>query len=286
LAQKSSSDDSKVIEQAFPDSWVVTTAPLALGLIADLFTEIVVYRLAEGHEILWPLISEQFRRWVVGRVEALDKSDESASNGSWFPCEAVVRIACTALNRMTTRIFACNAFGNLSMEDRSLWASSLVVLFSNVLIGSVQIEKTAKANLLALKKELQLDMTNDDESVLDTPYGAGRVISVRNDLYTDPISQLTKVIPMNIIELDFGAILYQPLSGQPTQTDTSQRGIPFEVDGMYCVFENYFYSFHCAILTFCLDFRSSGWVLGARRTVSKDPMRGCILPSTISLHDP
>lgn len=231
LAQKSSLDDSKVIEQAFPDSWVVTTAPLALGLIADLFTEIVVYRLAEGHEILWPPISEQFRLWAVGRVVSLDCSDDSTSEGSWFPCEAIVRIACTALNRMATRVFESNAFSNLSNEDRSIWASSLLLLFSNILIDSIQIEKTARVNLLALKKELQLDMTNDDESFLDTPYGAGRVVTVRNDLYTDPITQLTKVIPMNIIELDFGAILYQPLSGQPTQTDTSQRGIPYEVDG-------------------------------------------------------
>jgi hypothetical protein len=235
LAQKSSLDFNKVIEQAFPDSWVVTTAPLALGLITDLFTETVVYRLSEGHEILWPLVSEQFRLWAVGRVEALEKSDESAPEGSWFPCEAVVRIACTALNKMATRVFASDAFGKLSTEDRAIWASSLLLLFSDILNGSIQIEKTAKANLLVLKKELQLDMTNDDESFLDTPYGAGRVVSVRNDLYTDPISQLTKVIPMNIIELDFGAILYQPLSGQPTQTDTSQRGIPFEVDGKCCL---------------------------------------------------
>jgi hypothetical protein len=282
LAQKSASDDKKVIEQAFPDSWVATTAPLALGLITDLVSEFVVYRQTEGQEILWPLIAEQYRLWTVGRVQSLDQLDASDSKASWFPCEALVRIACSDLYRLPCNLLANDNFCNLVESDRMIWVSLLLNLYSKILTESVQIGKTAKSNLLGLKKELHLDMTSDDDSFVETPYGTGRVISVRNDLYTDRISQLTKVIPVNVIELDCKAILYQPIAGPSTQSDSSEKDIPLEVNGKNPLPSRDALSRSPGFLTPCTNFFSSRRILGPCRTNFKGPMCYCVLPSAVT----
>lgn len=187
----------------------------------------------EGQETLWPLIAEQYRRWMVGRIHPLADDGNILSNSetSWFPCEALVRIAANELQRLPQRVFSDSTFSSLDKDEQTSWVSLFLNLFSTVLMESNQIEKMTQQNLTALRRELQLDSTNDDESV-DTPFGSGRVMSVRNDLYTDSVSQLTKVIPITIIELDFGAILFQPVSGPPTQSyaENVAKDIPSEVN--------------------------------------------------------
>jgi hypothetical protein len=234
LAQKSAADDAKRIEQAFPDSWVATTAPLALGLLTDIASEFVIYRHQEGQESLWPLISDVYRRWMVGRVHPFEKDALSDLKPSWFPCEALVRVAANELLRLPKRVFSAPKFLDLETPERATWVSYFMKLFSTILMENNQIEKMTQQNLIALRRELQLDSTNDDESV-DTPYGSGRVMSVRNDLYTDIVSQLTKVIPVTIIELDYRAILFQPVSGPPTQSyaENVSKDIPSEVNSKY-----------------------------------------------------
>jgi hypothetical protein len=235
LAQKSAVDDTKRSEQAFPDSWVATTAPLALGLLTDIVSELVVHRHREGQEILWPLIAEQYRRWMVGRIYPLHDGDNDSnintSDPSWFPCEALVRVAANELLRLSRRVLSDSIFLHIEEIEQKSWVSLLLNLFSTILMENNQIERMTQQNLIALRRELQLDSTNDDESV-DTPFGCGRVMSVRNDLYTDSVSQLTKVIPITIIELDFGAILFQPVSGPPTLSyaENVAKDIPSEVN--------------------------------------------------------
>ena len=237
LAQKSAGDHTKRIEQAFPDSWVATTAPLALGLLTDIVSELVMHRDLEGRDILWPLVAEQYRRWMVGRLYPLHDDDNTRDNGepSWFPCEALVRVAASELLRLSRRVLSDSNFSNLQKDDKKKWVSLLLNLFSTIQIENNQIEKMTQQNLIVLRRELQLDSTNDDESV-DTPFGSGRVMSVRNDLHTDSVNQLTKVIPITIIELDFGAILFQPVSGPPTQSyaENVAKDIPSEVNSTFC----------------------------------------------------
>ena len=231
LAQKSAADDAKRIEQTFPDSWIATTAPLALGLLTDIASEFVIHRRQEGQETLWHLISDQYRRWMVGRIHPLDEDALSDIEPSWFPCEALVRVAANELLRLPQRVFSAPKFLDLETPEQMNWVSYFMNLFSTILIENNRIEKMTQQNLIALRRELQLDSTNDDESV-DTPFGPGRVLSVRNDLYADSGSQLTKVIPVTVIELDYGAILFQPVSGPPTQSyaENVSKDIPSEVN--------------------------------------------------------
>ena len=240
LAQKSVADDAKRIEQAFPDSWIATTAPLALGFLTDIASEFVIYRHQEGQEILWPLLADQYMRWIVGRIQPLDLNSSPDTEPSWFPCEALVRIAANELLRLPRRVLSAPEFLNLEAQEQTTWVTQFLELFSKTLMENNQIEKMTQQNLIVLRRELQLDTTNDDESV-DTPYGSGRVQSVRNDLYTDNVSQLTKVIPITIVELDFGAILFQPVSGPPTQSyaENVAKDVPAEVNST-CAFKRMF----------------------------------------------
>ena len=286
LAQKSAADDTKRIEQAFPDSWVATTAPLALGLLTDIASELVMNRHQEGQGILWPLIAEQYRRWMVGRIYPIDHDDDNMASNcepSWFPCEALVRIAANELLRLPQRILSASTFLHFEKDEQKAWVSLLLNLYSNLLMENNQIEKMTQQNLIVLRRELQLDSTNDDESV-DTPFGSGRVMSVRNDLYTDTVSQLTKVIPITIIELDFGAILFQPVSGPPTQSyaENVAKDIPTEVNSKFANSLPFLRPLYGPANFVCLRF-SSGSLLGKCCSNIKNTMYIRLLSATITI---
>ena len=119
LANKS--DEAKATEQPFPDSWLATTAPIALGLLTDIVTKFVVYRGVEGREKVWPLIASQYRHWCIGRGSSSGKLEASP----WSPCEALVRIACRELYRLPRRVFMDRVFLDLVSSEQQAWASLL-----------------------------------------------------------------------------------------------------------------------------------------------------------------
>ena len=62
-------------EQPFPDSWIGTTAPVALGCLTDIATEMLEwYDATEGTEQMWPLIGNLIRRWC-NRLHSADFAD-------------------------------------------------------------------------------------------------------------------------------------------------------------------------------------------------------------------
>jgi hypothetical protein len=216
LAKKESSDDSAhEAEQPFPDSWLATTAPIALGLLTDVVSEFVVYREQDGRALIWPLIAAQYKMWCVG-------------SSSWSPCEALVRISCRELHRLPTRIFQDDEFNELATSEQTEWATLLMRLYSEILSESVDLQIRAKKMLLDTKDDSSLKSSGLDDDVLDvikTPFGKGRLLKRRIDEYIDAGTKIESAIATSIIELDFGATLYLPVIDDPW------RGVPTEVDG-------------------------------------------------------
>lgn len=221
LAKERAPDVVKVFEQPFPDSWVATVAPLALGLLTDLTSEFIVFREFKGRDIVWPLVADQYKLWCVGR------SDSDASR-NWYPCEALIRIACREVYRLPHRLYHDKEFNLLPHEEREAWTSLLFKLYCDILGCSLNIEDSTKQELLESKEKAFLGKhgndNNDDfddldkeEIEIDTPYGSGRLIDtvVRSGTHIE------------VIHLHFGATLYRPAAPR-LEANTA---IPSEVSG-------------------------------------------------------
>lgn len=237
----------KVHEQPFPDSWLATTAPLALGLLTDIASEIIFLRGEEGREKLWPMIASQYKLWCLGRRPTGNLRDGGAQ--PWWPCEALVRIACREMHRFPLRIV--EVLPTLPEAEARNWTVLVLQLFAEVLSENVVIEDSARRELVDSKQRAigerkgkqSADSSFDDEdAMVDTPFGSGRIITKRTDDYEKAgVDVITEVI-----KLDFGATLYRPVTGAQ-QGSTSKKkqakssleapprledGVPFEINGM------------------------------------------------------
>jgi len=233
LAKKT--DDVKVTEQPFPDSWLATTAPLALGLLTDITSEFVIYRKKEGQTKLWPLIANQFKLWCVGR----NQQNGAADTAQWSPCEALVRTACRELYRLPRRVFLDAEFRELETSDQQAWSSLILSSFSELLAQSVTFEESARRILLELKEKTSFDRKDKEDAdsvgdldyeVVQTQFGRGRLVNrKRKDRHAGGVE-----IAVNVVELDFGT-LFQPLpevkSGLAAVGQEDGNSIPSEVDG-------------------------------------------------------
>lgn len=228
LAQKSAADDVKVTEQPFPDSWLATTAPIALGMLSDIASEFIVYRGSDGREDLWPIISRQYRKWIVGYPRQ--------SGESWTPCEALVRVSSHEIFRFGKRIFEVPEFSDLSTSDQTAWTSCVFSVFTDILSSSIDLEGKLKHELLESKDQAEAqnvdDLGLDDPmGAVNTPFGNGQLVSVQKQGETGTVATT------NVILLDFGATLYQPVVGtaitEPSTRVSASDDIPLEVDGRF-----------------------------------------------------
>lgn len=231
LARKTGS--VKVIEQPFPDSWIATTAPIALGFLTDITSEFILCRNNDSQNVLWPLITSQYKLWCVGRGNVENKNETS-----WSPSEALVRISCRELYRLSSRLFLDKALQSMSSNDRDRWTSLLLVLFSDLLAESLDAEIKVRSNLLAMKEKAGLERKDKDDDceldfeVVKTPFGRGRLVD-RHRKNKYPGAE----IAVDVIELDFGATLFQPVrSVNQNPKDSIDLDIPTEVDGKIHVF--------------------------------------------------
>ena len=212
---------AKMSEQPFPDSWIATTAPVALGMMTDIGSEIAMKRGKSGREILWPRILKMYQMWAIGRpskeVEVVGDVDEL-----WQPCEALVRIACKEFHRFPLRLLV--AIPSLDREDSTSWAASVFDCIADSLLKIVTIETRIHEELVRLKLKAYGIAGDDEEGsdeddggspvevILYTPYGKGKVVEKRNDMYK--LADGTHVSTLiNVIELDFGGTLYRPAAG-------------------------------------------------------------------------
>lgn len=130
-------------EQPFPDSWISTTGPVALGCLTDICSEIIIPHGAEGVQNLWPCISGLLKQWFNGDA----KLDEAKNlSGGWTPCEALVRIACNELNRFASRL--PDKLSKLDTTDAARWANCWVIFLSGTLSQSLDIEYALEKKLL------------------------------------------------------------------------------------------------------------------------------------------
>lgn len=218
----------EVSDQQFPNSWIATTAPIALGMLTDLVTEFAVYRGDDGREVLWPLIFAIYRIWLVGH--STDSSDVR-----WVPCEALTRIVCDALFQLPKRLFVDVDICDFPRTEQMAWVSTVVCSFRDLLSSSITLQQSLRTALLDSKDPQSVSPSVDDMSfdVIDpkittvqTAYGQGKVKSVVDKLY----KQASLTVSTSVIELEFGATLYQPSTKEVALDGTTVDGIPSEVD--------------------------------------------------------
>jgi len=225
-------------EQPFPDSWVATTAPIALGLLTDIASEIVVACGESGRTVLWPLIAEQYRVWSVGQEGVSNNliGEKDYSRSSWRPCEALVRISSREVHRFPIRL--ASAFPELSTEDRVCWASAVIDLFSDLILENVRREKQTLEALRSSKLRAIDDRKGDDfdgetgrsTEVVVTAFGTGTAKGRRRISFQDPGSKKELKVVTTTIKLDFG-ILYQPEVDLGKKNKKRSKPIPLEVSG-------------------------------------------------------
>jgi len=208
----------KQSEQPFPDSWVATTAPIALGLLTDIGSEVALERGAEGRQVLWPLIISQYKKWAIGRPAVKGEG----STEMWQPCEALVRIACREFHRFPLRVLA--KLPNLSKEEQPAWASTIFDGVTETLNQLVDIENGIHDELVRMKLAAYGISSNDDEDAVEddsqsavdvivyTPFGKGVQVGKRNDTFKLPSGEYETMV-MTVIKLDFGGTLYRPAPG-------------------------------------------------------------------------
>lgn len=215
-------------EQPFPDSWIATTASIALGVLTDIASEVVLPYGVQGREKLWPLILEQYTLWYLGRL-----SDESGKS-TWKPCEALVRAACRELHRFPQRVI--DAADKLGPDEALSWVSVIWRIFTDLLDHSLTIEQTVQSDLLTYKM-IALGIADDSSRGLDppkkvtskitTPYGRGRLQEQRTVKYEGQDAEYV----VNVVRLGFGGTLYCLAADQ---TESGKK--PFLLETKYNCF--------------------------------------------------
>jgi Domain of unknown function (DUF1981) len=223
LARKGEAS-TKTIEQPFPDSWLATTSSSALGLVTDICSEIAFTRNLECRESLWPLIAGQYKLWCIGKgVSAV------GNETTWSPCEALVRVSCGEVHRLAYRL--CDMVGTLNHRDVVAWASAILELSSDLISDSVDIENMARKKLVRLRQEVEKkrkpEASANEEGMgksslrpMKTPFGEGRVKETRVDRYQDGIQ-----IEINVVDLDFGAVLFSPEKDANNRASRGMNGV-------------------------------------------------------------
>lgn len=264
LAKKAGA--ASTLEQPFPDSWIATTAPLALGLLTDITTEICMWRGSEGRQKLWPLIANQLKSWCI------EYTEKRSSAGHWRPCEALVRIACREIRRCLIRLSSW--VHERDDADSSFWASTILSMFSDILSKSVEREETVIKHLIRAKTSAMLGRNGQAaaESLdlsegsptraagrIKTAYGNGMILETKEvDYKPSKVPEVASDVPKRfkimgyfgnaqamdascdsttvtttVIKLDCGATLYQPRAAithgeKSAHTEVSQPGAYWE----------------------------------------------------------
>lgn len=166
-------------EQPFPDSWIGTTAPVALGCLTDIATEMLEwYDATEGTEQMWPLIGNLIRRWCNG--------ENPEQNDEWETCEALIRIACREICRFASRLN--ERLSQLDGKNAMIWSNAFAGYFSVLLDEALQIESLIKSQLV--EDKLEAYRISNEESKEN---GVQQDVRERNLTGRDPLSWIKSV---------------------------------------------------------------------------------------------
>ena len=149
--------------QPFPDSWIATTAPIALGLLSDLMSTKFLSLGKNAREVLWPLVVKQLVRWSIGapqeEVHLVTESDGENNSGNsaalivdveeWQPCEAIVRIGCKEWSRVFHRVL--DAVPGLHMIESHAWLSVLSTSLNDTLVKNIELEDKIREEIVESK---------------------------------------------------------------------------------------------------------------------------------------
>ena len=206
-------------EQPFPDSWIATTSPVALGFLTDIASEILLPHGGEGAVFLWPCIGGVIRRWCIGEIKVAEGRHVS---GDWVPCEALVRVSTREIIRFSTRL--AERLPRLKRPDAEVWSNAFISFLTETLEQTLEMEEEIKMQLLDQKIQAYtsarraqglvdsdgpVDVIGKDEKVdRITPYGRGTLVDRKvNDFGNG------KKVKVDVIKLSFG-MLYRPSTKQ------------------------------------------------------------------------
>lgn len=203
----------KNIEEPFPDSWVATTAPIALGMFTDIFCLIASNYESHVAKSLWPVTVGLMQNWAVGSPFG---SRSSEPKSAWSPSEALVRIGCKEIAHLSQTVFSL--FPQMNKSDVAMWLGFLCQNLAETLAHNVELESELHADVLREIAEMETKImkeqhpgsgnftTNNksNDNTCETQYGTGRLLGTRTDEYDGSSVQIS------IIKLNSGATLFGP----------------------------------------------------------------------------
>ena len=220
----------KNIEEPFPDSWVATVAPIALGMLTDVFCCIVVnYKISEARE-LYDLTMKQMKKWALGTSSSFMSVEDLATERY---CEALVRIGCNEISHLSETVFAL--FPAMEEEAVKMWLSFLCEHLAEVLSYDVELENNLYSNMKAdihktgnnkienekkNEKSSQEGPIKNDEGIVETLYGMGTVVGERHDEYGE------ETVKISIIRLQSNATVFGQFSSisKNPEVETATEG--------------------------------------------------------------
>lgn len=149
-------------EQPFPESWIATTSPGALGLLTDIATEVALYKGKDGRDVVWKILSKQYSRWYCG----------SGSPEGWNPCEALVRVSCKEMQTFANRI--AEHINDLNTADKQGWSSCVMGYFAETLLKNASIQDRVRRDLVRARQGSSGEKQSEDQS---RPVSAGNSTS-------------------------------------------------------------------------------------------------------------
>lgn len=152
--------ENRIVQNPFPDSWIATTAPIALGMLSDLIYTKFLDLGNDAREVLWPLVTSQLVRWSVGtpqdkvQLEAVTDDEYNSDEvivdvEEWQPSEALVRIGCKEWSRVFRRVL--DAVPELDKIETQAWLRTLSISLSGALVKNIELEERIREDIVESK---------------------------------------------------------------------------------------------------------------------------------------
>ena len=114
---------------------MATTGPIALGMLTDFFCMIVMrYELDDARK-MWPIIMGQMQQLAVGCPLTVENN-----SAAWSPCEALVRIGCKEISRLSETLITLLPKMENSNSDVKIWLNVLCKNLGDTLAYSIELE--------------------------------------------------------------------------------------------------------------------------------------------------
>lgn len=188
-------------------------------MLTDLFSEKIVNYGLEGRRFIWPMIIAQMQQWTIG--EPIGKGQSQVRKISvdmmeatvWKPCEALVRIGCKEISRLTQTLV--DSLPRMNAMEGKAWLNTHCLNLADTISKNLEIESILHTDLVRAKIRLDFVSKSTEEEGskfeekyrVSTLYGEGVIVGKRVDKYKDDLRSLVNI---NVVKLDSGAMMYGP----------------------------------------------------------------------------